>query len=145
MMVFRAPSMTVIRRACGPGRVRTVLVFGGVFLSCSSLIVGVPGGPGRRKIEVWTMFGLGPMMVTSFWTMLWLSWGRLFRGPKKGPQIYKFWGPKMDPNCAETNSKWVSAKRPSIEPRKTQKKSCDGACIQHSSTFKKHEIPMAFL
>ena len=112
----------VIRRACGPGRVRTVLVFGGVFLSCSSLIVGVPGGPGRRKIEVRTMFGLGPMMVTSFWTMLWLSWGRLFRGPKNGPQIYEFSGPKMDPNCAETNSKWVSAKRPSIEPRKTQKK-----------------------
>ena len=46
-----------IRRACGPGRVRTVLVFGGVFLSCSSLIVGVPGGPGRRKIEVWAMLG----------------------------------------------------------------------------------------
>ena len=36
---------------------RTVLVFGGVFLSCSSLIVGVPGGPGRRKIEVRAMLG----------------------------------------------------------------------------------------
>ena len=95
----------------------------------------------RSLDEVWAMFGLGPMMVTSFWTMLWLSWGRLFRGPKKGPQIYKFWGPKMEPNCAETNSKWVSAEPPSIEPRKTQKKAATG----HAFSIRQPSKSMKFL
>ena len=63
-----------------------------------------------------------------------------FSDIQNGPQIYKFWDPKMDPNCAETHQKRVSAKRPSIERRKTHKKAATGHAFstrQISKSMKK--------